>query len=242
MVIKGLDPEARVVKEKTGGVHSELDYRLDLLLPKAIFRLGKILKLGADKGYPHPADNPLPAMTHVNHALGHVMGWLMKDEQGDHLAHAFCRLMMAMEVENGERIQESINPGDNIGAEFTSPLKSQEEDGMRGGGMEYIYICSPLSGDIKANVERVMKALETLKGEWAQRGKMPLVLCPHTMFYGISFDFDGEDREWGMQMALETVKLCDMMIVLGDRITSGMNQEIGEALRLNKKIERRRDL
>ena len=151
MTIRGLDPNTKIVKEETGGMHSELDYRLDLILPEAMFRLGKVLKLGADKGYPHPKDNPLAPEIHVNHALGHIFGWLMGDKQGDHLAHAFTRLMMAMEVEDSERIQESINPGDDMDAEVMSPLKSQEEDGMRGGDMdtEYLYVGSKVYRRIK---------------------------------------------------------------------------------------------
>jgi len=36
---------------------------------------------------------------HLNHALVHIYAHLAGDAQDDHLAHAFCRMMMAVAVE-----------------------------------------------------------------------------------------------------------------------------------------------
>lgn len=40
----------------------------------------------------------IPAKDHLNHALTHVFAFLAGDGQDDHLEHAACRMMMALEI------------------------------------------------------------------------------------------------------------------------------------------------
>lgn len=82
---------------ENGGKQSRTVYRLDLVDPFAILSLGRVLQRGVKYG----KDNwrLIPAEDHVNHALGHIMGWLGGDKTDDHLANAFCRLMMAIAME-----------------------------------------------------------------------------------------------------------------------------------------------
>jgi hypothetical protein len=82
---------------ESGGKQSRTHYRLDLVDPFALLVLGRVLLRGVRYG----EDNwrLIPAKDHVNHALGHIMGWLSGDKTDDHLANAFCRLMMAIAME-----------------------------------------------------------------------------------------------------------------------------------------------
>jgi len=96
VIPRGLGVDAPTVIEGGGGVHSDVDYRFDLLDPMAMFRIAKIMDLGSKKGYEDDNWKKLPSDIHLNHAMGHIMGHIMGDTQGDHLAHAAVRLIMAM--------------------------------------------------------------------------------------------------------------------------------------------------
>lgn len=100
----GLNPDDPVVTNEAGGQQSDTGYRLDLLDPKALFRLGAILKEGMEKGYEKGNWMKIPCDDHINHALGHIMVWMDGDRREDHLGHAFCRLMFAIRtsIEEGE--------------------------------------------------------------------------------------------------------------------------------------------
>lgn len=104
--ILGLSPDDPIETNKVGGQQSATGYRLDLLDGHAILRLGEVLKEGADKGYEKNNWMKIPASDHVNHALGHLMAYLIDDPDfstEDHLGHAFCRLMFAVRMD-GEGI------------------------------------------------------------------------------------------------------------------------------------------
>ena len=89
------DQDASISADKP--YDTDLDFRLDLIDPNAILRLGKILKTGADRGYGEGWRGVGPRH-HVNHALGHLLLWLADDDEDDHLGSAFARIMMAIGV------------------------------------------------------------------------------------------------------------------------------------------------
>lgn len=91
-----------------GGKQSKLETRCDLLDGQAMFVLARVLKLGAEKYTPNNW-RLIDEMSHVNHALEHLFRYLadqpspglldefaLEPPEEDHLAHAFCRLMMAV--------------------------------------------------------------------------------------------------------------------------------------------------
>jgi hypothetical protein len=45
----------------------------------------------------------VPLKVHLNHALVHLFAHLAEDDQDDHLDHALCRLMMAVDIQHMER-------------------------------------------------------------------------------------------------------------------------------------------
>jgi len=100
----GPHPGDPIVTNDAGGQQSATGFRLDLLDPKAIFRLGAVLQEGVDKGYGKNNWMRIICDEHINHALGHIMAHLTGNREEDHLGHAFCRLMFAvrMQIEEEE--------------------------------------------------------------------------------------------------------------------------------------------
>lgn len=102
-----LKPPAAPPDEETpeGGVHSLVEYALDVV-PAALLRVGTVLFRGERKRERAPQlvgeENwrRISARMHVRHALVHILKWLAGDRSEDHLAHAACRLLMAIEVLN----------------------------------------------------------------------------------------------------------------------------------------------
>ena len=97
-IITGVGPDVPVVVNKRGGRQSMTLYRFDLLDPRAMFALTEVLATGAEK-YGESNWRQIDASDHVNHALQHLFAWLASDTADAHLAHAFCRCMMALAVE-----------------------------------------------------------------------------------------------------------------------------------------------
>lgn len=106
--------------------------------------------------------------------------------------------------------------------------------------MKFVYIASPLRGDIETNVRRANGYCRFA----AKQGVIPI--APHAMFAGFLDDTIPEERQIGIDMGLELLKLCDEVWVFGDRISEGMFAEIKSALELgiqvsnfNEKCERK---
>ncbi len=88
------------------GLQTDVGFRLDLVDAGAMLRLGNVLKKGLER-YPNP-DNwkYIGPRDHVNHALGHLLVWLMdyprtyfQRDAPDQLAKAMCRVMFAIGTE-----------------------------------------------------------------------------------------------------------------------------------------------
>jgi len=85
--------------------------------------------------------------------------------------------------------------------------------------MKKIFICSPLRGDIKNNIE---KAKEYSR-EVALQGDIPIT--PHIYFPQFLDDNNPKERELGMKMGQELLKICDDIKIFGVP-TEGMKEEI----------------
>ena len=95
--------------------------------------------------------------------------------------------------------------------------------------MRRVYICSPLGGNVSANIENAKRyaryALEC--------GMAPFI--PH--FYALILDDSNkEERSLGMLAGLSMLWVCDAVWVFGDEITEGMKTEIRFAEKLNIKV------
>ncbi len=98
--------------------------------------------------------------------------------------------------------------------------------------MKTVYICSPLRGDIKRNIEAAKRYCRKAVME----GVMPI--APHVYFTQFLDDTVTKERTAGMAMGLEMLRHCDEVWVYGEP-TEGMQAEIAEAGRLDIPITRR---
>ena len=96
-VVAGVGPDAPMSVNEAGGRQSSVLYRADLLPAKGVLEVARILKLGAEK---YGKDNwrNIERASHVNHAMIHLLAWVAGDTQDEHLEHAACRLLMAIEA------------------------------------------------------------------------------------------------------------------------------------------------
>ena len=91
-----------------------------------------------------------------------------------------------------------------------------------------IYICSPFSGNIEANVNRAREFCRFA----VDQGQIPV--APHLMFP--QFMNDSEERDLIMFMDIVLLGKCKELWVLGDVITEGMKLEIDTAKRRRQTI------
>ena len=101
-MLEGVGKEAETVVNERGGKQSKVEYRFDLLPPQALAAVAKVLKEGAVK-YGENNWHNIDSGDHLNHALIHIYADLAGDNQDDHLEHAACRILMALEMRIRER-------------------------------------------------------------------------------------------------------------------------------------------
>ena len=86
-----------------GGRQSNIGRRFDLVDPQSIMRLAETLHHGAQKYGDFNWLN-LTSESCLSHAENHIAEHKLGMDLGeDHLAHAFCRIMMAMVLEKIEQ-------------------------------------------------------------------------------------------------------------------------------------------
>ena len=100
--------------------------------------------------------------------------------------------------------------------------------------MKRVYICSPLGGNVSANIEQAKRyAKYALKC-----GTAPVV--PH--FYALCLDDNiPKQRELELTAGLSLLWLCDELWVFGEEITEGMQREIKFCKNLNIRIRTVKD-
>ena len=90
----------------------------------------------------------------------------------------------------------------------------------RFGWRPLVYICSPYSGDIEANVEIARRFCRVA----LQRRTIPV--APHLLFPQFMDDAVPGERELAMFMNRIVLSRMDAIWVYADRISTGMRQEI----------------
>jgi len=95
--------------------------------------------------------------------------------------------------------------------------------------MKKVYICSPLGGNVKENIEKAKQYAKYA----LMCGMAPVV--PH--FYALCLDDNKPDeRAIGMAAGMALLWFCDELWVFGDVITEGMQHEINFCMNLNINI------
>lgn len=95
--------------------------------------------------------------------------------------------------------------------------------------MKKVYICSPLGGNVKENIEQAKQYAKYA----LMCGMAPVV--PH--FYALCLDDNKPDeRAIGMAAGMALLWFCDELWVFGDMMTEGMQHEVDFCMNLNIKI------
>lgn len=96
--------------------------------------------------------------------------------------------------------------------------------------MEKAYICSPLFGNEKENINN---AIAYAKYVYHRCGMLPIM----SHFYALIFDdTDKVQRELGISIGLGQILDSEHVWVFGNTITDGMGEEIRNAMSLNRPI------
>ena len=96
-MIRGVSADTAIVTDPaTGAKQSAVVHRCDLLPPLATLHVAGILHGGSSK-YGDWNWFKIPMAESLNHALIHIFAFLAGDTSDDHLGHAACRMMMALE-------------------------------------------------------------------------------------------------------------------------------------------------
>lgn len=104
-----------------------------------------------------------------------------------------------------------------------------EEKAVKAAFLPLVYICAPYSGNKELNVKRAVAFAEFAY----QEGYIPLT--PHQLFPFLDDKILFERRR-AMFMDKVLMGKCQEVWVLGNKITSGMREEIETAERRHKKI------
>jgi hypothetical protein len=120
-VVKGVGKDAPATVNAKGGKQSALPYRTDLLPPLACLSVSEVLAGGARK-YGENNWHKIGVREHLNHVLTHLFAYLAGDGSDDHLEHAACRALMALEI----KLREAK------GADKPAPAPAVEGDWPKG--------------------------------------------------------------------------------------------------------------
>lgn len=96
---------------------------------------------------------------------------------------------------------------------------------------ELVYICSPLGAstleEIQANMMKARRYMSLISEKYNCRA-----IAPHAILPMYLDDRILEERALGQKFGLDLLRICKKMVVCGDRISYGMQQEIELAKRL----------
>ena len=97
---KALSNDAPPSVNEHGGKQHHRPYRMQAIPPKAILEVGKVRYIGYnDLGYEDDNYKLISKEDHIGRALTHLFAYLAGDTSNDHLSHAACRVLFALEMD-----------------------------------------------------------------------------------------------------------------------------------------------
>lgn len=102
-VVEGVGKNEPITTNAKGGKQAKVHYRFDLVDPKAMFEMTKVLKEGFNKYGSDENWRRIEVREHLNHLLIHAYAYLAGDTSDEHLSHLMCRAMFAQAVDLDEK-------------------------------------------------------------------------------------------------------------------------------------------
>lgn len=94
----------------------------------------------------------------------------------------------------------------------------------------FIYVCSPLRGDIERNTNRAIRYSRFVFSS----GGIPMT--PHVYFTTFLDDTIPEERAAGIEMGNQMLQICEELWAFGEKVSEGMATEITAAKELGLKV------
>jgi len=99
--IKGVGKEVKQIE----GI-AKIPYEFIEIDPKAMFAMAKVMAEGLEN-HARGGWRKVPLEKHINNALSHIYAFLAGDGQDEHLAHALCRIMFAVAIDEEQKEKNS---------------------------------------------------------------------------------------------------------------------------------------
>lgn len=98
--IDGMSNSAEVTTNENGGCQHKRPYRSEALMPKALLAISKLrYEAVVINHYDDNNYKKIPKMEHIGRALTHIFAYMAGDRSNEHLVHAACRMLMALELD-----------------------------------------------------------------------------------------------------------------------------------------------